>query len=54
MTSEMRMKLAREPYEEKIRKVGLLVKLIKSAPKLRRDGAERQGVKLQNAAERAE
>jgi hypothetical protein len=34
MTSEMRKKLAQESYEEKIRKVGMLIRLIKKAPKL--------------------
>ena len=34
MTSEIRKKLARESYEEKIRKVGLLIDLVKAAPKL--------------------
>jgi hypothetical protein len=34
MTEDMRLKFARESYEEKIRKVGLLVQLVKSAPKL--------------------
>jgi hypothetical protein len=37
----MRKKLAGESYEEKIRKVGLLIGLVKAAPKLgkRRDFA---------------
>jgi hypothetical protein len=30
----MRKKLAKESYEEKIRKVGLLIDLVKSAPKI--------------------
>jgi hypothetical protein len=34
MTLEMRRKLAAESYEEKIRKVGMLVRLVKSAPKI--------------------
>jgi hypothetical protein len=34
MTPEMRKKLARESWEEKIRKVGMLVDLVKKAPKL--------------------
>jgi hypothetical protein len=34
MNLEMRKKLAGESWEEKIRKVGMLVALIKSAPKL--------------------
>jgi hypothetical protein len=33
MKLEMRRKLAREPYEEKIRKVGQLIRLAKSFPK---------------------
>jgi hypothetical protein len=33
MKSEMRQKLAREPFEEKIRKVGQLIQLAKSFPK---------------------
>jgi hypothetical protein len=33
MKSDMRQKLAREPYEEKIRKVGQLIRLVKSFPK---------------------
>ena len=34
MTSELRKKLAAESFEEKIRKVGMLIDLIKKAPKL--------------------
>jgi hypothetical protein len=34
MTVEMRRKLAAESYEEKIRKVGMLIRLVKEAPKL--------------------
>jgi|tagenome__1003787_1003787.scaffolds.fasta_scaffold17371332_1 hypothetical protein len=34
MTLEMRKKLAKESYEEKIRKVGLLIALVKAAPKI--------------------
>jgi len=33
MKLEMRRKLAREPFEEKIRKVGQLVRLAKSFPR---------------------
>jgi len=33
MTLEMRRKLAREPFEEKIRKVGQLIQLVKSFSK---------------------
>jgi len=33
MTLEMRRKLAREPFEEKIRKVGQLVRLAKTIPR---------------------
>ena len=40
MTREMRLKLARESYEEKIRKVGMLIDLIKSAPKIRSKGKQ--------------
>ena len=34
MSPEMRKKLAAESYEEKIRKVGMLVDLVRRAPKL--------------------
>jgi hypothetical protein len=40
MKREMRLKLAREPFEEKIRKVGMLIDLIKSAPKIRSKGKQ--------------
>jgi hypothetical protein len=40
MTLEMRKKLAQESYEEKIRKVGMLIRLIKKAPKLGRPAPE--------------
>lgn len=33
MKPEMRQKLAREPFEEKIRKVGQLIRLVKGFPK---------------------
>jgi hypothetical protein len=33
MKLEMRKKLAREPYEEKIRKVGQLIRLAKTFPR---------------------
>jgi hypothetical protein len=33
MTSEMRKKLARDPFEEKIRKVGQLIHLVKTFPR---------------------
>jgi hypothetical protein len=33
MKLEMRQKLAREPFEEKIRKVGQLIRLAKSFPR---------------------
>jgi hypothetical protein len=33
MTPEMRQKLAREPFEEKIRKVGQLIRLAKTFPR---------------------
>jgi len=33
MTLEMRKKLAREPFEEKIRKVSQLLRLVKSFPR---------------------
>jgi hypothetical protein len=33
MKLEMRQKLAREPFEEKIRKVSQLIRLVKSFPK---------------------
>jgi hypothetical protein len=33
MTLEMRKKLAREPFEEKIRKVGQLLRLVKTFPR---------------------
>jgi hypothetical protein len=33
MKLEMRQKLAREPFEEKIRKVGQLVRLAKNLPR---------------------
>jgi hypothetical protein len=33
MKPEMRQKLAREPFEEKIRKVGQLIRLAKSFPR---------------------
>jgi hypothetical protein len=33
MTLEMRRKLAREPFEEKIRKVSQLLRLVKSFPR---------------------
>jgi hypothetical protein len=33
MKPEMRQKLAREPFEEKIRKVGQLIRLAKEFPK---------------------
>jgi hypothetical protein len=33
MKLEMRRKLAREPFEEKIRKVGQLIRLAKSFPR---------------------
>ncbi len=33
MKPEMRKKLAREPFEEKIRKVGQLIRLVKSFPR---------------------
>lgn len=42
MTLAMRRKLAREPYEEKIRKVGMLLALVKATPKL---GKRRSGVR---------
>jgi hypothetical protein len=38
----MRKKLAKESYEEKIRKVGLLIGLVKAAPKL---GARKTAVR---------
>jgi hypothetical protein len=34
MISDMRRKLAEQSYEEKIRKVGMLIDLIRKAPKL--------------------
>ena len=34
MKPEMRQKLAREPFAEKIRKVGQLIRLAKSFPRL--------------------
>jgi hypothetical protein len=33
MKLEMRQKLAREPFEEKIRKVGQLIRLVKTFPR---------------------
>jgi len=33
MKLEMRLKLAREPFEEKIRKVGQLIRLTKTFPR---------------------
>jgi hypothetical protein len=33
MKAEMRQKLAREPFEEKIRKVGQLIRLSKTFPR---------------------
>jgi hypothetical protein len=36
MTSEMRQKLAREPFEEKIRKVAQLIRLVKTFPRRQR------------------
>ena len=33
MKPEMRQKLAREPFEEKIRKVGQLIRLVKNFPR---------------------
>jgi hypothetical protein len=33
MTNEMRQKLAREPFEEKIRKVAQLIRLARSFPR---------------------
>jgi len=35
MKLEMRQKLAREPFEEKIRKVGQLIRLAKAFPRRR-------------------
>jgi hypothetical protein len=43
MTVEMRRKLAAESYEEKIRKVGMLIRLIKEAPKLGKSPQVAQG-----------
>jgi hypothetical protein len=34
MTLEMRKKLARESWEEKVQKVGMLIATVKAAPKL--------------------
>jgi hypothetical protein len=42
MKLEMRQKLAREPFENKIRKVGQLIRLAKSFP---RKGAKPQPVR---------
>jgi hypothetical protein len=39
MKAELRKALAREPYEEKIRKVGQLVRLAKEFPRERRESA---------------
>jgi hypothetical protein len=38
---ELRKALAREPYEEKIRKVGQLVRLAKEFPRERRESADK-------------
>jgi hypothetical protein len=42
MTSQMRQKLAREPFEEKIRKVSQLVRLAKAVKKPLRAGQDRR------------
>lgn len=44
MTLEMRKKLARESWEQKIQKVGMLVALIKSAPKLSKNKISSQTI----------
>jgi hypothetical protein len=41
MKAELRKALAREPYEEKIRKVGQLVRLAKEFPRERQESAEK-------------
>jgi hypothetical protein len=41
MKPEMRQKLAREPFEEKIRKVGQLIRLVKNFPR-RQSGTKEQ------------
>ena len=42
MTLEMRRKLAREPYEDKIRKVSELLQLVRTFPRKARRETERR------------
>lgn len=45
MSSEMRKKLARESYDEKLDKVAALIDLIGSVPKLGKRKAARENIK---------
>lgn len=50
MKAEMRLKLAREPFEEKIRKVAQLVRLAKTFPKRTRQPGGVQTVRPSGAS----